>query len=442
MATSFFIRTKKTSGLASVRARIQIPEQKIDWRITTGLHADIKRWNAAKKSALSMKNYRESEDGTILWKKLDTIAARIDAAAKMNLLTAEYMKEIIETSVLEEQINQEQERQEKANKVTLLKYIDIYMEQCKSGGRSTYRGGNFSPNTIKALNVAINKLKDFFETANREYDFEEVDMNFYREFNAYLKGINYSINSIGKVMKTLKTLFKCAEEDGHPVHPAYKTSAFKATRIDVDSIYLTKDELEAINKVDLSNMSAGYELARDIFMIGVWTAQRVSDYNNISRDNIHNEIFRSYGEDGKVTERKVMTIHITQQKVNKKVIIPCCSELRDILAKYPETLPHIAEQKINDYMKEIGRKAGLTELIEITSTKGGNITKTKIEKCELIQTHTARRTGATLMYLSGMNVYDICKITGHSNIKTLEKYIKADSLETVKKMTEDYDYFK
>ena len=93
-------------------------------------------------------------------------------------------------------------------------------------------------------------------------------------------------------------------------------------------------------------------------------------------------------------------------------------------------------------MKEIGRKAGLTELIEITSTKGGNITKTKIEKCELIQTHTARRTGATLMYLSGMNVYDICKITGHSNIKMLEKYIKADSLETVKKMTEDYDYFK
>ena len=97
-----------------------------------------------------------------------------------------------------------------------------------------------------------------------------------------LKGINYSINSIGKVMKTLKTLFKCAEEDGHPVHPAYKTSAFKATRIDVDSIYLTKDELEAINKVDLSNMSAGYELARDIFMIGVWTAQR--GYCGQSRD--------------------------------------------------------------------------------------------------------------------------------------------------------------
>ena len=93
-------------------------------------------------------------------------------------------------------------------------------------------------------------------------------------------------------------------------------------------------------------------------------------------------------------------------------------------------------------MKDIGRRACLTELIEVTSTKGGNIVKTMIEKCELIHTHTARRTGATLMYLSGMNVYDICKITGHSSITMLEKYIKADGLETVKKMAENYDYFK
>ena len=113
MATSFFIRTKKTSGLASVGARIQIPEQKIDWRISTGLHADIKKWNASKKSSLSMKNYRESEDGAVLWQKLDSIAARIDAAAKMGILTSDYMKDIIENCVLAEEIALEQEKQEK-----------------------------------------------------------------------------------------------------------------------------------------------------------------------------------------------------------------------------------------------------------------------------------------------------------------------------------------
>ena len=86
--------------------------------------------------------------------------------------------------------------------------------------------------------------------------------------------------------------------------------------------------------------------------------------------------------------------------------------------------------------------AGLDEWIEITTTKGGFTSKTRARKWELIHTHTARRTGATLMYLSGMDVYDICKITGHSSIQMLERYIKADELETVRKLSEVYDYFK
>ena len=93
-------------------------------------------------------------------------------------------------------------------------------------------------------------------------------------------------------------------------------------------------------------------------------------------------------------------------------------------------------------MKEIGRLAGLTELVEIGKTKGGLHTVRMIPQWQLIQTHTARRTGATLMYLSGMDVYDICKITGHSSIQTLERYIKAGELETVKKMTAEYEFFR
>ena len=40
-----------------------------------------------------------------------------------------------------------------------------------------------------------------------------------------------------------------------------------------------------MENVDLKDIEDGrnLELARDLFMIGVWTAQRVSDYNNIGR---------------------------------------------------------------------------------------------------------------------------------------------------------------
>jgi len=182
--------------------------------------------------------------------------------------------------------------------------------------------------------------------------------------------------------------------------------------------------------------------ARDIFLIGVWTAQRVSDYNNIQKEDIRKETIRSWDEDGNLSEKTIRTIHIVQQKTGKKVVIPCNKALRTILDKYPEELPHLSEQKINLYLKEIGKLCKFNDDIEIRNTKGGSLHTEKCKKYSLIHTHTARRTGATLMFLSGMNVYDICKITGHSNIKTLERYIKASELETVKKITDTYDYFK
>ena len=65
------------------------------------------------------------------------------------------------------------------------------------------------------------------------------------------------------------------------------------------------------------------------------------------------------------------------------------------------------------------------------------------EKWQQVHSHTARRTGATLMYLSGMEIFDIMKITGHCTPAMLKKYIKADELEVVvDKIMGKYDYFK
>lgn len=86
--------------------------------------------------------------------------------------------------------------------------------------------------------------------------------------------------------------------------------------------------------------------------------------------------------------------------------------------------------------------AKLTEKIKITTIKGGKEEVNYFPKWKLVHTHTARRTGATLMYLSGMDIYDIMKITGHTTPVTLKKYIKADELEVADKILDKYDYFK
>lgn len=138
---------------------------------------------------------------------------------------------------------------------------------------------------------------------------------------------------------------------------------------------------------------------------------------------------------------EVTVINIRQQKTGAKVTIPCSSQLLKILEKYDYNLPHLADQNINEYIKMVAKAAGMTEKVEIMTTKGGTPKREFIPKYNLIHTHTARRTGATLMYLSGMDIYDIMKITGHSSPATLKKYIKANELEVARKIVDKYSYF-
>ena len=178
----------------------------------------------------------------------------------------------------------------------------------------------------------------------------------------------------------------------------------------------------------------------------------MSDYNNIHKDDIETYQMRSIVDVpdpenpgktiAKIETKDVKVINIRQKKTGAKVAIPCSPDLIKILEKYNYDIPHLSDQNINDNIKEIARLAGLTEKVSITTSKGGKMVTEMIEKYKLVHSHTARRTGATLMYLSGMDVYDIMKITGHSTPVMLKKYIKADELEVVDKIMGKYDYFK
>ena len=117
-------------------------------------------------------------------------------------------------------------------------------------------------------------------------------------------------------------------------------------------------------------------------------------------------------------------------------------ELKAILEKYDYALPHIAEQTINDCIKEVTKKAEISTPVTIETTTGGKVSLETLPKYKLIHTHTARRTGATLTYLAGMNVFNICSVTGHSSIAMLKKYIKADELEKAKTISSDAAFTK
>lgn len=426
--------------------------------MASGLEVDIQAWIKSKKSPTTLKNFRDANPE--LTAKMDAIKKNMDAVLKRETpITKEEMREIIDAVVFAEAREaQKRKKEEKAKKeaeakrMTLNKFIELYKNQVEYGGRQTDKGRNYAPATVKSIKQAMKQFELFQTEKKRTYDFKDIDMNFYYDYTAYLKNKNYSINSVGKCIKELKAIMNAAEVEGYHTNNAWKDKKFKGTRVEIDSIYLTQEDLDKMMDVDLSKYEEGHTIARDIFMVGVWTAQRVSDYNNIKKEDfstLTKNVMREEDDPKKPGEKKawiekqeITYLNIRQKKTGAKVAIPCNTQLKAILEKYSYQLPHLEDQVINRYIKEVAEAAGLTELVEIETTKGGTPQKEKIQKCKLIHTHTARRTGATLMYLAGVDVYDIMKVTGHSSPAMLKKYIKADSLKVVEKLTDKYDYFK
>lgn len=469
MAATMLLGVVNSDGLAQIFVRIQDRRSKTHIHQATGLFINQHIWEKRNDEKF-VDRYAKNPEVRRTLDNASEIRRTLDSLFKNGqVLNKDEVRKLVHSIVYREEIAAaEAEKEEKArqeaweNRMTLMKFIDKYIEEVSNGGRQTVNGTNYSPNTVKSIKQALTQFRNFSKWSKKEYDFDDIDMQFYYDFTAYLKKElkdrkgnvikkAYNVNSVGKCIKELKVVMYTAESEGHHKNDVWKDKRFKGTRIDVDSIYLTKDDLAAIQAADLSKYDKGHEWARDIFMVGVWTAQRVSDYNNISKDQIETHTKR-WIEDvpdpehpgqtkPEIRTREIMFINIRQQKTGAKVSIPVSSELRTILEKYDFQLPHLEDQVINRYLKDICKCAGLTEDVEIVETTGGNPVRVRKPKYELVHTHTARRTGATLMYLSGMDVYDIIKITGHTSPVMLRKYIKADKLEVIEKITEKYNYF-
>lgn len=460
MACNYYIKKEHKSGMVPVFVRIRSRVLNVDVKLSTNLDVDAFKWNSANSSPKAFANFRKSAAGVALFAKLDKIEQLLEEQLKAKVaLTSDQAREIINSVTYAEAIEakkraaEEKARKEaESKKMTLNKYIKTYIEQVSNGARQTEQGRNYAYATVKAIKQAMRQFELFQQETRRRYDFKDIDMNFYYDYTAYLKKKDYSINSVGKCIKELKAILYTAEIEGYHTNSVWKDKKFKGTRVDIDSIYLTREDLDKIMAADLSKFGIGHEQARDIFMVGVWTAQRVSDYNNIQKEDFdtltknvmkeepdpeHPDQMKAW-----IEKQEITFLNIRQQKTGAKVAIPCNSQLKAILEKYDFQLPHLEDQVINRYIKEVAQAAGLTDLVEIETTKGGTPKKEKIEKYKLIHTHTARRTGATLMYLAGVDLYDIMKVTGHTSPAMLKKYIKAENLKVVEKLTDKYDYFK
>jgi len=406
MTIVFTLKNPQSQTQSSIYARIFY--EGFDFKFYISEKINPKFWDNKTKRAKQSVKFREHPEFN---ERLNRISSQIQTIYRNYLNdhnnkvpNPENLKLILDKELKKIEPKTEKEK-------SFFPFFENLINQSVNGGRVQPTSGKpYSKATIQVYKNTFRRLKEFQATRKRIIDFNTIDIDFYTDFTEYLsKRLNLATNTIGKDIKTIKTILNEATERGINTNLQFKSRKFSSTSEQTDSIYLSEIELSEIEDLDLSN-NQRLNNVRDLFLVGCYTGLRFSDFSILKPDQMKNGF-----------------IEIKEQtKTGNPVVIPIHPVVSRITKKHNGELPRaITNQKFNDYLKEIGIMVqSLHTPFETTITKGGLKILKRLNKYELLTTHTARRSFATNEYLNGTPTITIMAITGHRTEKAFLRYIK------------------
>lgn len=259
----------------------------------------------------------------------------------------------------------------------------------------------------KPLTFASLKLKDkgFIEVMDDYLTFDAIN-------SKGEKGL--TINTVGKQFKNLKVFLNWAFSNEYV--PKFDMKHIVTKTEEVDAIYLKQDEVDKIFSLD--DLTEKESLIRDLFIIGIESALRFSDFIRIKPE---------YIADDKLTINPIKTISNKKNRVQ----IPISGKFRAILNKRNGLPPNFDGEltEFNTTVRELAKKAGINSEVVIYRKIGGKHIETVYQKYELVSSHTCRRTFCTLKFLGNMPANVIMKFTGHKTERSFLRYLKLGNEE-------------
>lgn len=266
--------------------------------------------------------------------------------------------------------------------------------------------GKITEGTIKHYKTCFNHLNNFSKKKRYELTFERINSTFFDRLTSYLtEDCKLLNNTVGNYIKIIKAFMNYATENGYnKVSVDFKK--FKVYREDGELIYLSETELLKVYDLDIKNEKL--KVVRDNFCFACFTGLRYSDIVKLQRENIKGDY-----------------IEFKTEKTRAFLRIPLNDYAKEILTKNNGLLPKLfSNQKTNDYLKDLGKLAGIEEQIQVVKYRGVNKVEFLEPKYNFMCTHTARRTFVTLSLEKGMRPETVMSITGHKDYATFKKYIK------------------
>lgn len=235
--------------------------------------------------------------------------------------------------------------------------------------------------------TCLNVLKTFMKF--ERLMMADINLDFVRRFDAYLRKRKYKHNTITGMHKVLRSYVNHALEDGYRLQNPYKN--FSLRFVPGDRPALTIHELSVIRGM-LEHPQLGKDEREALrkFLFSCYTGLRISDTNRITSGMINDGILDfsmvKGARFGKEVRIKIPSFALSLIEGRKGLIFPT-----------------VADSTVNKALKVIGGIAGFSKKLTF---------------------HVSRDTFATTFLSLGGDLASLKDLMGHSDIKTTQLYLK------------------
>lgn len=259
-------------------------------------------------------------------------------------------------------------------------------------------------------------LKKRLQTFDRLLSFHTLTDAKLQEFVADLMKKGLKNTTIAKNLAFVRWFVRWAAAHGYYSGNVHETFRPKLKGTDGNAkeiIYLTQEEVRAISDLTFTADEQHLEHTRDVFLFCCYTGLRFSDVAKLKRCDVKDTYIDV------VTQKTVDGLKIELNKHSRAIL----DKYKDVKFRNDLALPVPCNVRMNLYLKNIAKAAGIDTPTRIVYFNGNQRHEEVLPKWALITTHVARRTFVVTALQLGIAAEVIMRWTGHSKFEAMKPYI-------------------
>lgn len=259
-------------------------------------------------------------------------------------------------------------------------------------------------------------LKKRLQSFDRLLSFHILTDTKMQEFVSYMMKKGLKNTTIAKNLAFVRWFVRWAAVHGYYSGNVHETFRPKLKGTDGNAkeiIYLTQEEVRAMSEMTFTDADRHLEHTRDVFLFCCYTGLRFSDVAKLKRCDVKETYIDV------VTQKTVDGLKIELNKHSRAIL----DKYKDVKFQHDLALPVPCNVRMNLYLKNIAKAAGIDTPTRIVYFNGNQRHEEVLPKWALITTHVARRTFVVTALQLGIAAEVIMRWTGHSKFEAMKPYI-------------------